>query len=242
MTSQPRKPLSADLDPDGIVRLRRSNAFAAARTSPHMSGAQLLPGGLPIEQDIVWVFPALMSTPITPFTVRTHVRQAWQYSVGAIFHRAIITHARFGPTWVDGLRHAAQLAVNELYSIRVTDLPVVDVVAGLETSIDLFGPPNSGLLHGVEWGFGAEFTLASAYGDTFRQSSTDIVRYRSRQAVFEQEWPLMQHRLPQLTQHYIGGAYDIVAAWNDDRSLSASTLRDQARTLTYDLLERFNPI
>lgn len=242
MISHPRKPLAAGLDPDGIVRLRRAEDFPSLRTRPHVPGPELLPGGLAIEQAIVWVFPALMSTPLDPQTVRDHTRKAWRYAAGVIFHRAIISHARLTGAWSDGLRRAAQAAVDDLYALRATDLPIVDVVAGLETPVDLFGAPNRSLIVGVGWGFGAEYALADAYGDTYRQSSTDVVRYRSRDALFDQEWPLMQHLLPQLTQHYIASAYDILAAWNDDRSASAAGLRDEARRLSYDLADRFEPI
>ncbi len=241
MLSDPVRPLAAGLDADGAVRLRLSRTRPVLATRAHVPGSQLLPGALPVEQDIVWVFPALTSAPLTPIVLREHLRRAWEYLVGTVFHRAIIQYARFGPDWADGLRRAAQSAVDDLYTIRAVDLPVVDVVAGLETPIDLFGAPDHALVNAISWGFGAEYDLANAYGDLYRQTSTDIVRYRSRDAVFAQEWPLMQHRLPQLTRHYIAGAYDIVAVWNDDRSIAAAVLRDRARDLGFEFADRFEP-
>lgn len=239
MLNNPTTPSSAGLDPDGVVRLRRAPSMPSSQIHHHVPGAQLLPGALTVEQDIVWVFPGLASSSLTPHVVREHVRESWAYTVGAVFHRAIVQHAHFGSEWVDGLRHAAQTAVDELYTIRASNIPVVEVVAGLETPIDLFGAPDRGLLRAVEWGFSAEYYLADAYGDTFRMSSTDLVRYRSRAALFGQEWALMQHRLPLLTQHYVGSAANIIELWTNEQPTYTSTFRAQAQDLSYRLASQF---
>ena len=242
MLGNPARPLAARLEFDGIVRLRSSGRPADMRTSAHVPGSLLLPGGLPVEQDIVWVFPSLAAAPVTPYAVRDLVRQSWLFTIGAVFHRSILRHVNPRDPhlpWIAGLRHAAQLAVNELYTVRATDLPAVDVVAGLETPIDLFGAPNPALLQAVSWGFGAEHRLADAYRDTYRQTSTDIVRYRSRESLFQQEWSLMQHRLPELTRHYVGSAHGILQAWDGNTSSRVDYRRSAARDLGDELFRLF---
>ena len=94
--------------------------------------------------------------------------------------------------------------------------------------------------HGRDFGRREGFRLAlDAYGDTFRASSTDLVRYRSRAALFSQEWALMQHRLPLLTQHYVGSAADIIELWTNEQPTYTSTFRAQAQDLSYRLASQF---
>ncbi|ALG85263.1 hypothetical protein [Gordonia phthalatica] len=242
MLGNPGRPLVAGLDSDGVVRLRYGSHPPDLRTSAHVPGHLLLPGGLPIEQDVVWVFPSLAAAPVTPYAVRDLARQSWAFSVGAVFHRAFRRHVNHNEQpipWTDGLRRAAQAAVDELYTVHATDLPTVDVVAGLETPVDLFGAPSEALLNAVAWAFGAEHALADAYRDTYRQTSTDIVRYRSRESLFAQEWSLMQHRLPELTRHYVASAYDILQLWTGDGSSWADVRRARARSLGDELFGLF---
>lgn len=241
MLGNPGRPLNVGLDHDGVVRLRNGTHPPDLRTSAHVPGRLLLPGGLPIEQDIVWVFPRLAAAPVTPYAVRDLIRQSWAFSVGAVFHRAFLRYVNPNVPpipWTASLRRAAQAAVDELYTIHATDLPAVDVVAGLETPVDLFGAPNRALLQSVAWGLGAEYLLADAYRETYRQTSTDIVRYRSRDSLFAQEWSLMQHRLPELTRHYVASAYDILHPWTGDRSW-ADARRARARSLGDELFGLF---
>lgn len=214
MISSPYRPMIPTLGDDGVVRLRGVERQPPMGEPPRPTGATLLPGRSPLEQDIAWMFPQLAAGEITPPALRRHARRASDWAVGIAVHRAILTHVH-----TDGRDPGPAITVvqqelrPQLERFEPSDAETVDHVAALSRHIDPLGPSTDALFDAVRWSRRAEFELAEAYGDGYRRDAGDIVRYRSLESLIADDRAVFEPRFRLLLGVYLPVAYDIAALW-----------------------------
>ncbi|MBM7367633.1 hypothetical protein [Gordonia hydrophobica] len=140
-----------------------------------------MPAGLPTEQGLVWLFPRLLDRPLHPGHIRQHLLQSWNWAFGAAVHRAVITHCYPGVDSATAI-HAIRDQLTSLLSLSAPDKNVAQIAALLDQHVDVFGPSDDAQFQAWRWGRLAEYQLGHALGpETWANSTTDLVRYTSRE-------------------------------------------------------------
>ncbi|AVL98946.1 hypothetical protein C6V83_00255 [Gordonia iterans] len=180
-------------------------------------GDILLPGHPQLEQEIVWVFPQLAQTPLSPEVVRRCVIHCWDWAMGAAGHRAAVAAASGDPS----RRQVEAAAVAEHLWRIVEEMganPPAEpalLAARLDQHADLFGPADATSFAAVQWGRRAEFRLAEERGpEAWRADTHTRARYSSFAAMNELDIEFFHARAERQIDFYATHAFDIAAVWH----------------------------
>lgn len=240
MLPPPAQPMAVHLHPDGVVKLHIGAPVLPPGTYPHTPGTTLLPGQDQLEQDVVWVFPAMASTPLTVATARRQARISWDFMFGVAMHREIIARVPLTGEWtshLDAVLHGVVDLPLLIGSPKVDyNQPTVKVVAGLETHVDTLGPTSIAMAQAAHWMYRVEYELAQRHGAAAISCAADHVRYSTPEEFAEQENSFLALRAEQLSHVYLSAAYDIAAMWRGQPTLAQHSAAEQRKLRNQQLI------